>query len=124
MTDRGVVWAVTVLLLTANGCGGGGGGGGGGASETWSGTFSGTALGPFICLAGTDGWYDESASVTFDVGGTLSTRLQASGTADFAGTFSGAETAHEASGTGCAPPPSVSSTSLGATAVNVHKVGA
>jgi hypothetical protein len=77
-----------------------------------------------VCLAGTDGWYEESATVTLQVPAPgLAALLASSSTVELTGTFAGTETAHEASGLGCAAPPSVVSTSLGTTAVTVRKAG-
>jgi len=108
-------------------CGGGGGPGGTGAgeAETWTGTLTGIARGPFVCLSGTDGWYEESGTITLHVPAPgLAALLGSASTVDLTGSFAGTETAHEASGTGCAAPPSVVSTSLSTTAVAVRKVGA
>src|SRR6266478_605439 len=109
--------AAALLCLS---CGGGGGGSQGG-SETWSGELTGTALGAFICISGTDASYDEISqlSVIAPSPGLVSL-IGAAYAANLNGTFSNTETAHEASGFACAPPPSVASTTTSSTAVSVR----
>jgi len=109
--------AAALLCLS---CGGNGGGSQGG-SETWSGQLTGTALGAFICISGTDASYDEISqlSVVAPSPGLVSL-IGAAYAANLDGTFSNSETAHEASGFACAPPPSVASTTTSSTAVSVR----
>jgi hypothetical protein len=93
------------------------------ATETWTGQLTGTAVGAFVCISGTDASYSESAAVAIEVPGPgLVALLASQDTARFSGTFSNAETAHEASGSGCAPRPSVANTTTPETAVAIKKV--
>jgi len=109
--------AAALLCLS---CGGGGGGSQAG-SETWSGELTGTALGAFICISGTDASYGETSqlSVVAPSPGLVSL-IGAAYAANLNGTFSNTETAHEASGFACAPPPSVASTTTPSMAVSVR----
>ncbi len=72
-------------------------------TETWSGTFSGGASGPSVCLEGESPHYEMSGSFSFDVPppgmAAARQRVQA---AEYAGTFSLTETGINAHGAGCA----------------------
>lgn len=110
---------VTAALLCLS-CGGGSASQGGG--ETWTGQLTGTALGAFICLSGTDASYSETTQLSIEAPspGLVSLMGTAQNPANLGGTFSNTETAHEASGFGCAPAPSVASTTTPSTAVSVR----
>ncbi len=92
-----------------------------GSGETWSGQLDGTAVGAFICLTGTDGWYGESSQLSLSAPspGLVSLMSSAQIATSLTGTFSNAETAHEASGFGCAPPPSVVNSSTPSTSASI-----
>ncbi len=131
-----VLWVAA--LGGAGGCGGaetaGGGGGGDGSStaatgtagvgEIWTGTLTGSAVGPFVCISGTDGFYDELGTVKLSVPAPGLIALFGGSATEFAGTFSNVETAHENSGgPGCAPQPSVTSNMTAETDVTIKTVG-
>jgi len=111
--------AAALLCLS---CGSSGSGPQGGGSETWTGQLTGTALGAFVCISGTDGWYDESSqlSLVAPSPGLVSLMNTAQYPTNLNGTFSNTETAHENSGFACAPQPSVVSTTTPSTAVSIR----
>lgn len=92
--------------------------------EEWTGRLTGKAVSSFICLDGTDGYYNEEATIrlTVPVPG-MSALLDNLEVEELGGTFSNVETGVEAVGFGCAPPPSVFSSVTGETSVRATVVG-
>lgn len=93
----------------------------GGPKEKWSGQLIGRAVGAFICLNGEDSYYVENGTLSFTVPAPgMVAAMNTAQVTEFDGLFSNTEKGVEAKGTGCAPAPSVTSTTVAGVLVNIH----
>jgi len=88
-------------------------------TETWSGTFTGTTVGAYVCLDGTDSYYEDEGTFTLEIPAPgMAAAMNTYEVTEGSGTYSLSESGIEANGIGCAPPGSVTSGNIGP--ISVH----